>query len=149
MRATLGTLAAEALRAPAQPRPNPPRRADGLESPKGAEQAASLAPDPPLEPETIGGALNGIDVLERQQFAPLRGLRIGLITNHTGHDRDRNSTIDLLKNAPGIQLKVLFSPEHGIRGALDEHVSDTVDAQTGLPIYSLYGKRTKPSARTA
>src|SRR5437879_4890043 len=60
--------------------------------------------------------LNGIDVLVKQKFAPLKGLRIGLITNHTGHDRDRNPTIDLLKNVPEIQLKALFSPEHGIRG---------------------------------
>lgn len=89
--------------------------------------------------------LNGIDALARQQFAPLKGLRLGLITNHTGEDRDRNPTIDLLKNAPGIELKVLFSPEHGIRGAMDEKVGDGVDQKTGLPIYSLYGQRSKPT----
>ena len=89
--------------------------------------------------------LNGIDVLVRQKFAPLKGLRVGLITNHTGQDRDRNPTIDLLKNAPGVELKVLFSPEHGIRGAVDEDVGDTVDEKTGLPIYSLYGERSKPT----
>jgi uncharacterized protein YbbC (DUF1343 family) len=89
--------------------------------------------------------LNGIDVLVRQKFAPLKGLRVGLITNHTGEDRDRNATIDLLKNAPGVELKVLFSPEHGIRGAVDEKVGDTVDQKTGLPVYSLYGQRSKPT----
>ncbi len=89
--------------------------------------------------------LNGIDVLVRQKFAPLKGLRIGLVTNHTGEDRERNPTIDLLKNAPGVELKVLFSPEHGIRGAVDEGVGDSVDQKTGLPIYSLYGQRTKPT----
>jgi len=88
---------------------------------------------------------NGIDVLVRQRFAPLKGLRLGLITNHTGEDRDRNPTIDLLKNAPGVELKVLFSPEHGIRGAVDERVGDTVDEKTGLPVYSLYGQRSKPT----
>ena len=82
--------------------------------------------------------LNGIDVLVKQKFAPLKGLRIGLITNHTGHDRERNPTIDLLKNAPDVELKALFSPEHGIRGVMDEHVGDSVDEKTGLPVHSLY-----------
>jgi uncharacterized protein YbbC (DUF1343 family) len=85
-------------------------------------------------------------VLVRQEFAPLKGLKVGLITNHTGEDRDRNPTIDLLKNAPGVELKVLFSPEHGIRGAVDERVGDTVDEKTGLPVYSLYGERSKPTS---
>ena len=89
--------------------------------------------------------LEGIDVLVREKFAPLKGMRVGLLTNHTGHDRRRNSTIDLLKNAPEVQLKALFSPEHGIRGAQDEHVEDTVDEKTGLPVHSLYGKALKPT----
>ena len=91
-----------------------------------------------------GRTLNGIDVLVKQKFAPLKGLRLGLVTNHTGHDRDRNPTIDLLKNAPGVQLKALFSPEHGIRGAVDEKIGDSVDEKTGLPVYSLYGANLKP-----
>jgi uncharacterized protein YbbC (DUF1343 family)/CubicO group peptidase (beta-lactamase class C family) len=89
--------------------------------------------------------LNGIDVLVKQKFAPLKGLRVGLITNHTGHDRQRNPTIDLLKEAPEVQLKALFSPEHGLRGVKDESVGDGVDERTGLPIYSLYGERRKPT----
>jgi uncharacterized protein YbbC (DUF1343 family)/CubicO group peptidase (beta-lactamase class C family) len=89
--------------------------------------------------------LNGIDVLVKEKFAPLKGLRIALITNHTGHDRERNPTIDLLKNAPDVELKVLFSPEHGIRGLKDEKVGDSVDEKTGLPVYSLYGERRKPT----
>ncbi|OAI56405.1 hypothetical protein AYO49_04410 [Verrucomicrobiaceae bacterium SCGC AG-212-N21] len=90
--------------------------------------------------------LNGIDVLKRDKFAPLRGLRVGLITNHTGMDRERNATIDLLRAAPELQLKVLFSPEHGIRGALDDNkITDSVDQKSGLPVYSLYvGDRRKP-----
>ena len=90
--------------------------------------------------------LNGIDVLVKAKFAPLKGLRVALITNHTGHDRERNPTIDLLKNAPDVELKALFSPEHGIRGAKDEKVGDSVDEKTGLPVYSLYGERRKPTA---
>jgi len=89
--------------------------------------------------------LNGIDVLVRQEFKPLRGLGVGLITNHTGHDRQRRATIDLLRQAPGVTLKVLFSPEHGIRGELDEKVSDGLDPRTGLPVYSLYGESRQPT----
>lgn len=89
-------------------------------------------------------ALNGIDVLARDNFKPLKGLRLGLVTNHTGHDRERNSTIDRLKAAPGVDLRALFSPEHGIRGVLDERVEDGTDEKTGLPVYSLYGASRKP-----
>lgn len=88
--------------------------------------------------------LQGIDVLVREKFAPLKGLRVGLVTNHTGHDRQRNPTIDLFKNAPGVQLEAIFSPEHGLRGVKDQHVADTVDEKTGLPVYSLYGATLKP-----
>jgi uncharacterized protein YbbC (DUF1343 family) len=86
------------------------------------------------------GVLNGIDVLVKRNFAPLKRLRVGLVTNHTGQDRWRNPTIDLLFHAPEVRLKVLFSPEHGIRGLLDEAVTDSVDEATGLPVYSLYPK---------
>jgi uncharacterized protein YbbC (DUF1343 family)/CubicO group peptidase (beta-lactamase class C family) len=89
--------------------------------------------------------LNGIDVLVKKNFAPLKGKRIGLVTNHTGQDRARRATIDLLKNAPGVTLVALFGPEHGIRGEVDEKFTDSKDAKTGLPIYSLYGERRKPT----
>ena len=92
-----------------------------------------------------GQTLTGIDVLEGQDFAPLKGKRIGLITNQTGIDRTGRSTIDLLAHAPGVKLVALFSPEHGIRGVLDEHVSSTKDEATGLPVYSLYGDTDRPT----
>ena len=88
--------------------------------------------------------LTGIDVLERDNFKPLAGLRIGLITNHTGRDREGRKTIDVLNKAPGVKLVALFSPEHGIRGVADENVSDSKDDATGLPIYSLYGDTRRP-----
>jgi uncharacterized protein YbbC (DUF1343 family)/CubicO group peptidase (beta-lactamase class C family) len=88
--------------------------------------------------------LTGIDVLERDKFQPLAGMRIGLVTNQTGRNRAGRSTIDVLFNAPGVKLVALFSPEHGIRGAADEKVSDSKDEQTGLPIFSLYGETRKP-----
>lgn len=85
-----------------------------------------------------GATLNGIDVLVRDNFAPLRGLRVGLITNHSGRDRQGRLTIDLLHAAKDVKLVALFAPEHGIRGASDAHVNDEVDEKTKLPIYSLY-----------
>ena len=104
-----------------------------------APAAAARNSAPPTTP-----VLNGIDVLARQNFAALRGLRIGLVSNQTGTDRERRSTIDLLHTAPGVSLRVLFSPEHGIRGSLDESVSDSVDEKTGLAIHSLYGANRAP-----
>ena len=108
---------------------------------------------PPRSPATngpghssTGAVLNGIDALVRDGFQPLRGLRVGLITNHTGQDRRRRATIDLLSRAPGVTLKALFSPEHGVRGQADEQVSDSRDLTTGLPIYSLYGERRAPTS---
>jgi uncharacterized protein YbbC (DUF1343 family)/CubicO group peptidase (beta-lactamase class C family) len=88
--------------------------------------------------------LTGIDVLERDGFKQLSGMRLGLVTNQTGRDRAGRSTIDVLFKAPNVKLTMLFSPEHGIRGLADEKVSDTKDEQTGLPIYSLYGESRRP-----
>lgn len=95
-----------------------------------------------------GGVLNGIDVLERDGFSALKGKRVGLITNQTGINRQRRSTIDLLAAAPGVKLVSLFSPEHGIRGVLEvDSVDDSKDSATGLPIHSLYKSESKkPSA---
>jgi uncharacterized protein YbbC (DUF1343 family) len=90
-----------------------------------------------------GAVLNGIDVLVREDFARLRGLRVGLITNQTGRDRDGRTTIDLLFAAKDVKLVALFSPEHGIRGVADDKVGDSVDEKTKLPVYSLYGETPK------
>ncbi len=91
--------------------------------------------------------MNGIDTLRADGFKPLQGLKIGLITNHTGLTREGVPTIDLLHKAPGVELKALFGPEHGIRGKLDQaEISDGKDDKTGLPVYSLYGASRKPGA---
>ncbi len=88
----------------------------------------------------------GIDVLVQDGFRPLRGLRIGLVTNHTGRTRSGKTTIDVLFHAQGVKLVKLFCPEHGIRGAVDAFIADGQDDSTGLPIVSLYGKQRKPRA---
>ncbi|BBO35303.1 exo-beta-N-acetylmuramidase NamZ domain-containing protein [Lacipirellula parvula] len=91
--------------------------------------------------------LTGIDVLARDGFKQLAGRKVGLITNHTGLDRDGRRTIDLLANAPGVKLVAIFSPEHGIAGKLDhDGITDARDEATGLKIHSLYGETRKPTA---
>lgn len=89
----------------------------------------------------------GIEVLSERGFEGLQGRRVGLVTNPSGVDRHLNSTIDILYNAPGVELVALYGPEHGVRGDVyaGGKVSDTVDAATGLPVYSLYGSTRKPT----
>lgn len=88
----------------------------------------------------------GIDVLGDEQFASLRGRRIGLITNHTGISRDAVPTRVLLHQAESVELVSLLSPEHGMAGQLDQPlIDDSVDPETGLKVFSLYGKDRKPS----
>jgi uncharacterized protein YbbC (DUF1343 family) len=84
--------------------------------------------------------LNGIDVLEQQDFASLKGKRVGLLTNQTGVDSQGHRTIDLLAHAPGVQLTAIFSPEHGVAGKFDTtDIGNSRDAATGIPVYSVYG----------
>ena len=89
--------------------------------------------------------LSGIDVLRADGFAQLRGKRVGLVTNHTGIARDGTSTIDALYRANDVKLTALFSPEHGIRGTVDDKVASSTDEKTGLPIHSLYGETRRPT----
>jgi uncharacterized protein YbbC (DUF1343 family) len=87
-----------------------------------------------------GSVLTGIDVLESQDFAPLRGQRVGILTNQTGIDSAGRRTIDVLAHASGIQLTAIFSPEHGVTGAVDTtKIGNSRDATTGVPVYSVYG----------
>lgn len=87
----------------------------------------------------------GIEVLKSQNFRYLEGKRVGLITNPTGVDNELRSTIDILHEAPNVNLVALYGPEHGVRGDVHagDHVSDQRDPATGLPVYSLYGKTRK------
>ena len=120
LRRKVATLVAESLR----------------EFPFGASASAQLSSHKP--------ALNGADVMRMRPDILPKGSRVGLITNHTGHDRDRSSTLDFLLATKRVQLKALFSPEHGLYGNLDKKVADATDAKTGLKIFSLYGKTRKP-----
>ena len=87
---------------------------------------------------THPSVLTGLDVLAAQHFAPLMNKHIGLISNHTGLDRDGRRNVDLML-AAGVKVEALFSPEHGFQGKEDQpNVSNSVDAATKLPIYSLH-----------
>lgn len=111
------------------------------------------------------GVMTGIDVLEGDHFSELAllarehggRLRLGLLTNQTGRDREGRRTADVLARdaaaaVPGLELKLLFSPEHGINGVLDtEKIRNSTDAATGLPVVSLYGStetQRRPSLKT-
>jgi uncharacterized protein YbbC (DUF1343 family) len=89
----------------------------------------------------------GLEVLMKSKFEILTGKKVGLITNPTGVDRNLQSGIDILFNAPGVKLTALYSPEHGVRGEFTagEQVGSATDPSTGLPVYSLYGKTRKPT----
>lgn len=89
----------------------------------------------------------GIETLVESNFEALRGKRVGLITNPTGVDSKLRSTIDILHDAPEVQLVALFAPEHGVRGDIPagRKVATSVDSKTGVKVYSLYGATRKPT----
>lgn len=87
----------------------------------------------------------GIDRLEAEGFAPLAGLRVGLVTNGTARDGQGRRTIDALAKAQGVRLVALFTPEHGLGAKEEGRVDDGVDPASGVPIYSLYGRDRRPS----
>lgn len=99
-------------------------------------------------PVTSGGRVQlGIDTLEADGFASLRGVRCGLVTHRAGVNGNGLRTVDVLARAPGVRLTKLFGPEHGIDGnaAAEVAVKNAKDVRTGLPIYSLYGATRRPT----
>ena len=93
------------------------------------------------------GVKTGIEVLRERQFDCLQGKRVGLCTNPTGVDRNLKSTIDILYEAPEVNLVALFGPEHGVRGNIHagDVIQSEVDPKTGITMYSLFGKYRKPT----
>ena len=89
----------------------------------------------------------GLEVLVKNKFKILQGKNVGLITNPTGVDRNLKSAIEILSKAPGVRLKALYGPEHGVRGeyTAGEVIGSVTDVSTGLPVYSLYGNTRKPT----
>lgn len=101
--------------------------------------AVAVAQTPAVKP--------GVEVLRDHNFDILRGKRVGLITNPSGVDNKLKSTVDILNDAPGVSLKALYGPEHGVRGDVHagDHVEGSVDPATGVTVYSIYGKYRKPT----
>lgn len=91
--------------------------------------------------------LNGLDVLENENFESLQGKRVGLITNATGVNLKLESNIDLLHNSPNVELAALFGPEHGVRGDINagDYVETYIDEKTGVTVFSVYGATRKPT----
>ena len=89
--------------------------------------------------------VTGIDRLEAENFAPLAGLRVGLVTNDSAQDGQGRRTADVLAKAPGVQLVALFAPEHGLGADQETKVEDSVDPTSAIPIYSLYGRDRRPT----
>lgn len=118
------------------------------------ERPVTVTPEPrPQEqavPEDVSPAevLPGVEVLARDHAADLAGKRVGILTNPTGVNRRLESTIDVVRGLPGVDVRRLFSPEHGLRGQFfaGDKVSDARDPVSGLPVVSLYGAARKPSA---
>jgi uncharacterized protein YbbC (DUF1343 family)/CubicO group peptidase (beta-lactamase class C family) len=136
LRARIATVAASAIEDVPQSVRREQRYTSDVLSPSGT----------PVAVHEQGNVVSGLDVLRGESFAPLAGKRVGLLTNHTGRAKDGTPAIDLLFEAKNVKLTALFSPEHGIRGIVDENVTSTVDEKTKLPIYSLYGETRRPTA---
>jgi uncharacterized protein YbbC (DUF1343 family)/CubicO group peptidase (beta-lactamase class C family) len=120
---------------------------DAVAPVSSAAIAHNLTATPLLDkrPDVATGVATGLDVLANQQFGPLTGKRVGLITNHSGRDQNGVSTVDLLRTSKTVKLVALFSPEHGLEGILDNRVDSGIDARSQLPVYSLYGKTLRPT----
>ncbi|HQT91976.1 MAG TPA: DUF1343 domain-containing protein, partial [Candidatus Kryptobacter bacterium] len=89
----------------------------------------------------------GDEVFLEKHLNLIRGKSIGIITNQSGELQDGRHIVDVLAHVPGVKLVALFAPEHGIRGkaSAGEDISSGIDKQTGVPVYSLYGKTKKPT----
>ena len=113
----------------------------------GLIQSACAAPSSAnrLDAEPGVRVTTGLDVLEAEGFARLKGRKVGVIVNHSAINAKGVHAIDLFDAADGIEIVTLFSPEHGIRGTEDRHVDNDKDEKTGLTIHSLYGKTRRPN----
>ncbi|MGH7944843.1 MAG: DUF1343 domain-containing protein [Opitutaceae bacterium] len=100
-----------------------------------------------VKPAPIFPVMPGIDVLEADGFAAIKGKRIGLLTHPAGVNRRGISTVDVLRRAPNTKLIALFAPEHGLYGTekASTNIPDAIDRRTGLPVYSLHGQNRKPT----
>ena len=114
---------------------------EGDSASPAADDLAEPRPVPTTEP-----VRTGLDVLVRQNFAPLAGYSVGLVTNQTGRDVQGRRAVDLLAAAPGVRLAAIFSPEHGLSGDANADVPHGRDPITSVPVWSLYGSVKRPTS---
>jgi uncharacterized protein YbbC (DUF1343 family) len=117
----------------------------GCSSSKAPKAAPLFIPPPSLAAPAgaVHPVMLGIDVLEAEGFATVKGKRLALLTHPAGVNRQGVPTVEVLRRAPGVKLVALFGPEHGIHGdaPASAKVADTTDKRTGLPVYSLFPPR--------
>jgi uncharacterized protein YbbC (DUF1343 family) len=102
------------------------------------------APTPAATVPAVDHVKTGLDALVEQQFGPLAGKRVGIITNHSGQTRDRQRNIDVIHKSGTVHLAAIFTPEHGLAGLRDDpNISSSVDTATGVPIRSLFNGPTR------
>jgi len=101
----------------------------------------------PLHAQKKSAVRTGLDIVVAGGFSEFKGKRVGIITNHTGINREGRHIADLFKQAAGVELVALFGPEHGIRGDTEAggKVATGVDAKTGVTVHSLYGETREPT----
>lgn len=116
----------------------------------GAAVRALARPEDPVRLRTCpdGATRAGIDALDEDGFARLRGRRVGLVTNGAARTRAGERTLDRLARAPDVSLVRLFAPEHGLAVDREGAVAGGVEPATGLPVVSLYGKTLTPPRAT-
>jgi uncharacterized protein YbbC (DUF1343 family) len=136
---TFGLVGCSGCQSP-EPKPAPPAT-----PPKVASPTPVAPPD-----EKLPRVMLGIDTLEANGFDVLKGKRVGLLTHPAGVNRRGVSTIDVLRNAPGVKLVALYAIEHGLYNEqpASTYFKDAIDPRTGLMVYSLYsgvGKNFRPT----
>lgn len=90
----------------------------------------------------------GIERLCGERVDLIEGARVGLLCNQASVDHELNHSADALRALGGVQLTTLLGPQHGIRGDVQDNMVETphtVDAETGLPVYSLYSETREPT----
>lgn len=112
--------------------------------PSGDAAEAQTSGEP--TPSDDRPVINGIDVLQRDGFGALRDKRVGIVAHAASITIDGRRSVDALAASGNVELRKIFSPEHGLSATADTRVGDSVDTQTGLPVISLYGKTFKPTA---
>jgi len=119
----------------------------GAPSPPNSDWRYSRVYEPVNPTGQFYTTITGLDVLENDDFAPLKGKSVAVVTNQTGLNRKGEFILDLLDREEGVALKVIFGPEHGLYGkaSAGEQVGDAEDTRTGVKVYSLYGQTRKPT----